>query len=449
MSGLLGSPLIRLAASRVRLPGRTLRLRLTLLYGGLFLLSGAVLLAITYLLVVGATSGFIFSTQTDHGRGHATIATGVHHGHPLVVVGAFAGRRRGPTNGAKGRASSRAQSVSRLQAQAERQHSDELHELLVQSGIALAGMAVVSIVLGWIVAGRALRPLRTITRTAREISASNLHRRLELDGPDDELKDLGDTIDGLLARLEASFRAQRAFVANASHELRTPLALTRAMLQFALADPELTLDSLKATCAEVLSAGVDHEQLLEALLTLARGQQGIERPTAFDLAPIAEAVVEAHRGQAADHQLTLDCDFEPAAVAGDPRLAERLIDNLIDNAVRHNIPGGTVRATLTASSAGSILAVTNTGLRVAPDQIARLLQPFRRLAPDRATDAPGHGLGLSIVAAIAGAHGAALDIQGNPDGGMAVAVVFGRQAPGGVADRPRGEPLSGCLARRA
>ncbi|HUA46637.1 MAG TPA: HAMP domain-containing sensor histidine kinase [Solirubrobacteraceae bacterium] len=412
--------MIRLASGR-HLPRRTLRLRLTLLYGGLFLLSGAVLLAITYLLVVNATSGFVFTTQTDHGHGRATIVTGVHDGHPLFA--------QGDTNPGRGAhpGSAHTQSVTQLQAQAEQQHNSELHELLRGSGIALAGMSLASILLGWIVAGRALRPLRTITAATCEISASNLHRRLALQGPNDEVKDLGDTIDALLARLEDSFHAQRAFVANASHELRTPLTLSRAMLQFALADPALTFDSLKATCADALSASAEHEQLLDALLTLAQSQQQIEQHETFDLAPIVKDVIEGRRQQAATHAVALDTALEAAPVCGDRRLTRQLVSNLLDNALLHNHPGGEARVTIEARARRTTLTVENTGPRVPPDQIERLLQPFRRLTTDRTSDTPGHGLGLSIVAAIAAAHDATLGIRPNQSGGLHVDVSFPRR----------------------
>jgi signal transduction histidine kinase len=406
-------------ASRPGTHRRTLRMRLTLLYGGLFLLSGAALLTITYLLVVNATSGFIFATPTDHGHGNATIATNLHSNHPLLAEG----QSKSPGTQAKG-PSSHGQSVTQLQAQADQQHSSELHQLLTESGIALTGMALVSILLGWIVAGRVLRPLRTITTTTREISAKNLNRRLALEGPEDELKDLGDTIDALLARLEGSFQAQRAFVANASHELRTPLALSRAMLSFALADPELTLDSLKATCEDVLDAGTDQEQLIEALLTLARSQQGLEHHETFDLASIAHDTIENHQRHAADQQLAIDAALSPAPISGDPRLARTLLTNLLENALRYNVPNGHVNITLDARGQHTTLTVANTGPQVPADQINRLLQPFRRLTPDRSDNDYGHGLGLSIVAAITTAHDATLNIQPRRDGGLHITIQF-------------------------
>jgi signal transduction histidine kinase len=430
----LSDRLIRLASPRHR-PPRTLRLRLTLLYGGLFLLSGAALLAITYVLVVNATGGFIFTTQIDHGHSRATIGgVNLHHDDP------FFGTTPAKRNGAPASApsSDHGPSTTQLQAQAQQQHNSELHQLLLNSGIALAGMSLASILLGWILAGRALRPLRTITATTREISAANLHRRLALEGPQDEVKDLGDTIDALLARLEDSFQARRAFVANASHELRTPLTLSRAMLQFALADPALTFDALKATCANVLDAGSDHEQLLDSLLALAQSQQHIEQHETFDLAPIVRDVIQARRETAATHNVTIHAALRTAPVSGDQRLARQLVSNLLDNALLHNHPGGEARVTIGAHPRRTMVTIQNTGPRVPPEQIQRLLQPFRCLATDRTADSPGHGLGLSIVAAIAAAHHATLEIRPNHTGGLHVEVSFPPPKPRSGA---RGLPI--------
>jgi signal transduction histidine kinase len=304
------------------------------------------------------------------------------------------------------------------------QRISDLHQLIIWSAIALAIMAIIAAGLGWIVAGRVLRPLRTITTTTREISAKNLHRRLALEGPNDELKDLGDTIDALLARLDGSFQAQRAFVANASHELRTPLALSRAMLSFALTDPKLTLDSLKAACEDVLDAGTDHEQLIEALLTLAKSQQDLEHHETFDLAAIARDVIQTHQPDTIDQQIRIDAALSPAPVSGDPRLARTLLTNLLENALRYNVPRGRINITLNAPGQHATLTVANTGPHVPADQIERLLQPFRRLAPDRANNDDGHGLGLSIVAAIANTHDATLNIKPRSDGGLHITIEF-------------------------
>jgi signal transduction histidine kinase len=399
-------------ADRPHLRRRTVRIRLTLMYGGLFLVCGAALLAITYLLVAHATirPGYVRTVRGDS-RG---LRGG--HGH---------GYRSTPLRSAAGEGV--------LTSVIRGQRISDLHQLLIWSGIALAIMAIIAAGLGWLLAGRVLRPLRTITTSTREISASNLHRRLALEGPDDELKDLSNTIDALLARLDGSFQAQRAFVANASHELRTPLALSRALLSFALADPEVTLDSLKSTCQEVLDAGTDQEQLIEALLTLAMSQQELEHHESFDLAEIAREVVEAHQARAADQLITIDTVLEQATVSGDPRLARTLLTNLFENALRHNLPGGQVSIALGAPAQRATLTISNTGPQVPADQIERLLQPFRRVAPDRGNAGAGHGLGLSIVAAIASAHDATLSIKPNPGGGLRVAIAFpaaaGRDAP--------------------
>jgi signal transduction histidine kinase len=309
------------------------------------------------------------------------------------------------------------------------QRVDELNQLEIESAIALGVIAILSALLGWLAAGRALRPLRTITATTRDISATSLDKRLALQGPPDELKDLGDTIDGLLARLEDSFTAQRAFVANASHELRTPLALSRAMLQFALADPQLTFGALKATCQDVLDAGSDHEQLIEALLTLARGQQGLEHHEPTNLAEVVADIVTAPRPPGTADGVTVDTALSPAWMSGDPRLIRQLVNNLVENALRHNVPDGNVRVTVEARTGHALLSVDNTGPAVPADQIDRLLQPFQRLKPDRTGDTVGHGLGLSIVRAIATAHDATLQTRPNVGGGLHVSVAFPLLAP--------------------
>lgn len=402
-------------ADRPKVPGRTLRMRLTLVYGGLFLLSGAALLAITYLLVVQNTRGFVFTTEI-HGH-HAAIGSVDFGSGPKHPAGSTK-----PTTSGK----TKPTAATRLASEAAAQHASELHELLLNSGIALAAMSLVSILLGWIVAGRVLRPLRTITATAREISASNLHERLALSGPDDELKELGDTIDQLLARLDGSFQAQRRFVANASHELRTPLALTRAMLEFALADPELTLVSLRSTCDEVLVTGAKQEQLIEALLTLARSQQGLECRKSFGLDLVTDKALLDGALELDRFAVTVQTSIQPAPAEGDMRLAERLVANLLSNAVRYNVPGGRVDVVTGLRAERPFVSVTNTGPVIPPDEVDRLLRPFQRLGDDSTyhREDDGVGLGLSIVQAIAGAHHARLDIEAPPAGGLVVTVTF-------------------------
>jgi signal transduction histidine kinase len=279
-----------------------------------------------------------------------------------------------------------------------------------------------------------LRPLRTITSTTRQISANDLHRRLALEGPDDELKELGDTIDELFGRLAASFDAQRRFVADASHELRTPLALSRAMLQVALADPELTLDSLRAVCDDVLCAGEEHEQLIEALLMLARSQRGLDHREPIELAAIVERVLADHQSLAEARGLTINSELDATAlIAGDPRLVSRLASNLVENAIRYNVPLGHIDVSVRGGAEHVQVIVSNSGPSIPAEHVERLVQPFQRLATTRGSEGDGHGLGLSIVAAIARAHDAALCVEPDPCGGLGVEVSF----PGGtVAEAP-------------
>jgi signal transduction histidine kinase len=309
--------------------------------------------------------------------------------------------------------------------------SDQVRQLLILSGVALAIMLAVSIALGWLMAGRVLRPLRTMTATTRQISEANLHQRLAVAGPGDELKDLADTIDELLARLDAAFDAQRdaldaqrRFVANASHELRGPLTLERAAIEVALADPEASVESLRATFQRVLAVSKQQERLINALLTLARGQAGLERREPFDLAAVTDEVLLARHAEVQRRQLRADAALHPTQALGDPRLAERLVGNLVDNAVRHNLPGGWFQVQTSTRAGRAELSVANSGPVVSPAEVNRLLRPFQRLGTDRTGHREGHGLGLSIVAAIAAAHDAELRLRARPEGGLEVVVHF-------------------------
>jgi signal transduction histidine kinase len=387
--------------SWLRLPGRTIRLRLTLIYGGLFLASGTGLLAVTYVLVAHRYRGDFFVEAGKNGIFSVLVGKAPAGG---VAAGPFLG----------------APSPRELAAQAHAQSTAALHQLLVQSTFALAVMAVLSIWLGWLVAGRALRPLRTIADAARDISASDLHRRLALEGPDDELKQLGNTFDGLLERLEASFAAQRQFVANASHELRTPLTYERALLEVALADPDATADTLRETCRQLLANGEHQERLIEALLTLSRGQRGLDRNDPVDLAAIAATSVDSIDSNG----LTIETGLRPAVTNGDPRLVERLVANLVQNAVQHNVPNGRIEVETETRAGRALIAVSNSGPVVSPDDVERLFQPFQRLEAERTGGTNGAGLGLSIVEAIALAHGADLQSRAQPEGGLHVEVSF-------------------------
>jgi signal transduction histidine kinase len=301
-----------------------------------------------------------------------------------------------------------------------------LPRLLAGSAVVLVVLVPVALALGWWVAGRFLRPLRAITSAARSISAGDLHRRLGIGGPADELTELGRTLDDLFARLQAAFDAQRHFVANASHELRTPLAGLRTLLEVALADPGADADTLRSVCEEALALGGHQERLVQALLVLATSERGVSRSDTLDLAQVVEGVLAPRRGGAAEAGIDLSGRLAPAVTAGDPRLIESLVANLVDNAVRHNRPDGRVEVATGTSGAHATVTVANSGPVVPDDQIQRLFQPFERLAPDRGGRRDGHGLGLAIVGAVARAHHAALTATARPGGGLLVTVRFAR-----------------------
>lgn len=446
-------------AKATRLPRRTVRLRLTLLYGAVFLLSGAALLTTTYFLVDAAT-GNAFIEQTKNG---VTIAgyqigtsppefgpsraiqtkgksTNFSVGVSLQAAGSKAGTgasggaltSNGPsfahgTPSAKQIASAQ-KHVAQQQAEFERfahaYQSSELHQLLIESGVGLAIMAVLSVALGWLMAGRVLRPLRTITTTTRNISASNLDQRLDVEGPDDELKELGDTIDGLLQRLEASFRSQRQFVANASHELRTPLARQRTLAQVALSDPDATADSLRAAHERILVSGEQQEQLIDALLTLSRAQSSALSLRSLDLADLVRELVAARKVEAETNEVRVVSSFEPARLDCDPRLVERLVANLLDNALRHNVAGGLVSVRTATRDGEAWLHVSNDGPAIEPKEVERLFEPFERLDGERTAAGEGFGLGLCIVRAVAAAHGASVGAMVRPSGGLSIEVRF-------------------------
>jgi signal transduction histidine kinase len=379
---------IRLVPRRWReLSAQSARLRLTLLYSGMFLLLGTAVVAIIFVAV---------STGIGFGSSSTAEAVASPSGTPAV------------------------------HAAVTQQHSADVARLLAVSWLTLALTAAASALLGWFAAGRVLRPLRNMTATARTISAGNLHQRLALSGPDDEFKQLGDTFDDLLGRLEASFAAQRRFVANAAHELRTPLTLERAVLQVALADPRANEETLRATCEELLASGRSQERLLDALLTLATGERGLERRELVDLAQLARDAARGAQADAEPDGLELITDPAPAVVVGDPALLKRLVANLVGNAVSYNQPGGRVEISTTTDLNRAILTVANTGPAVPPDAVERLFEPFQQLDRERTGSDGHHGLGLSIVRAIAAAHDATVVARPGTDGGLIVTVSFRR-----------------------
>jgi signal transduction histidine kinase len=388
---------------RIVLPGlarRTVRLRLTALYGVLFFVSGAVLLAIAGGFAVGRSSSAV----------------------------------RAVNNGVPAPGSALAKADARIR-QLQQQLADSQggahglsafsRNLIIASVIALGIMTVASGLMGWVIAGRALRPVREMTAAAQRISAHNLDERLAVSGPADELKELGDTIDGLLERLEGAFNAQRRFVANASHELRTPLATMRASLDVAVAKPEPAPPQTIALAARLRTELDRIDSLLEAFLVLARAQHR-------DLPGRALLPVEYIVGAALANQQAaisaMNLTVQDASglggmwVTGSHALLSRMVENLIDNAVCHNSDGGWISITTQASDGRARLVVENGGEVLDQRQVSELSHPFRRLGADRIGSDKGSGLGLSIVAAIAEAHGGTLDLRARPGGGLRVGI---------------------------
>jgi signal transduction histidine kinase len=299
---------------------------------------------------------------------------------------------------------------------------DQLHALFILCGIALAIMAVVSIGLGWLVAGRALSPIREMTSDARHISAENLHERLGVQGPTDELKDLGDTIDDLLARLETAFEAQRRFVANASHELRTPLTMMRTSVDVAVgkAQPPAEVRVLAGKVGEGLD---EADRILEGLLLLARAQRGaLGDLTAISLPDLVESAIAADQAEITGKSLTVQNQLLPATVMGNEVLLALMVANVIDNAVRHNVEGGVVHISNDFDGVVARLVVENGGEVLDEHEVQLLGEPFQRIGAERLASGHGAGLGLSIVSAISAAHGGALRLSARPEGGLTVVI---------------------------
>jgi len=376
---------------------RTVRVRLTVLYGALFLVSGAVLLAIA--------SGVVVSSSR-------TSVTAVNQAalSPLTQD------------------QIRIHELQAELASAEAQiHSGVSHGLLVGSAIALGIMTVVSLVLGWIVAGRVLRPLRQMTVTTRRISADSLHERLAVAGPGDELKDLADTIDGLLERLEGAFAAQRRFVANASHELRTPLTTMRASVDVAVAKPG-PVPAQTIALADRLRGELDQvDGLLDGFLALARAQHGdLPGQATLSLEYLTAAALAVRAGPIAARHLTVHhaTGQDGTWVTGSQALLCRMVDNVFDNAIGHNRDAGWISVTTGADAGVAHLVVETGGDVLDQDQVSQLAQPFRRLGADRTGSDRGSGLGLSIVEAIAAAHGGTLGLRARPEGGLRVSIAL-------------------------
>ncbi len=388
------------------------RSRLTLLYASLFTLGGTTLVLITYVLVAHTLD----STTTSR------IPPSIQ---PVIGKCVVAAQTRGGLGALNQCARLYASGV---EAGASAQRGATLAHLLTYSLLSLAGVTLLAAVAGWIVAGRILRPVHRLTAAARAASEQNLSQRIALQGPRDELRELADTFDTMLERLDRAFTSQRQFIANASHELRTPLTLMRTAMDVVLAKPEPTREELVSMAADVRQA-VDHsERLIEALLVLARNDQARALTDPLDLAAVAEDALEGRTANG----ITTTTTLGEAPVTGDGVLLERLVANLLDNAERYNIAGGTVTISTAVHDATSVLRVVNTGAVVPANMVERLFLPFTRL--DDRTRHDGFGLGLALVSSIAAVHNGTVDATAVPTGGLDITVCIPRRQS---ADTPR------------
>jgi signal transduction histidine kinase len=436
----------------------TLRIRLTLLYGACFLAAGAGLLAIN--------DGLYASSQTAQVTLHGGAALKVPG--PLAALQILTSIR--PAHGTLSGSGSQAQiaissggqvtrahppskqliqaiktfsrgaqrQISGLTRQANfvlaRQKQTSLSSLETKSWIALGIMTLVSIVLGWLVAGRALVPLRVMNRRARAITEDNLHERLGVSTRRDELGELAASFDELLARLERAFESQRQFVANASHELRTPLTLERALMELALADPEPSVESMRHAVERVLASNQQQERLIEALLTLARGQAGAGSSDRVDLAAVVAEELALRQTRFDAAEIKVRGQLGEAEAVGDPALLTRAVANLLENALVHNVSGGWVEVETRTVDGSAVLRVANGGEMVPAERVAELTEPFRRLAGERT--GTGLGIGLSIVASIARAHNAELRLTALDGGGLEVNLTVPAALPPGSVHAP-------------
>jgi signal transduction histidine kinase len=395
----------------------TLRMRLTFVYGGLFLLAGLVLLGVTYLLVEQQLPGTGNMVQIKV-AGQINPGTTPDDLLDQQFVVSSTGQRIGT-----------AEVPKYLEEQQRKLRGDALSSLVTQGGIALGLVGGASIALGWLIAGRVLAPLHRVTDTARRIANSrgaelSLHERIGLERGDDDVKELADTFDTMIERLDRSFEGQRRFVANASHELRTPLTLNRALVEVAMNRKTASSD-VKQLGETLLEINSRHERLINGLLLLARSENEVLDRTEIDLADVVSHVVAQAAGEARAAEVTVTEDAQEAVTTGDPVLLERLAQNLLENAIRHNQPGGFARIASRVRPDGQVeLELVNSGLTIPPYDIPGLFEPFRRLDDDRLVTSKGAGLGLSIVRSVARAHGGDVVAKPRSGGGLVVTVTL-------------------------
>ena len=405
-----------------RLWPQKVRTRLTLIYAALFFAAGSALLGLTYGLVASSLSARPAAAATTSTQELNTL---IHECKPesYVVKGKHLVAIPPPFLPACKQA--KAAYYAGTAAGLEAQRQSALSELLSFSLVGLAVMTVASGGLGWVMSGRVLRPVRVITETARRASEQHLGERLALTGARDELKELADTFDGMLERLDAAFTTQRRFVANASHELRTPLTVMRTAIDVTLAKPSPTARQLTDMAVRVRRSIDRAESMVEALLTLAVSDQGKLSTEFSDLATWAEDAIDAAAPEIERLDLRVDALLDPAETTGDPQLLERMIWNLVDNAVRHNEPGGWIRLRTGSSDAAVYLEIANSGPFIPDDAVPLLFEPFRRMEA-RTGVRDGVGLGLSITRSVVTAHRATVTARSQPDGGLDISVVIPR-----------------------
>jgi len=426
----------------------TVRLRLTAWYASIFLVGGAVLLAFSYLIVSRNTSSFPIRVKEQlAARGSAlAILPGGKVEIPPPPVGATKVLPPGGSPRLTLLSGPDQRLLRRLEQQrhlAEQKVSGDLHRrTAIDFALALLGTTLVSLLAGWIAAGRALRPVARITAAARRVAAEgDLAERIALDGPADELRELADTFDAMLERLDRAFASQRSFVANASHELRTPLAIMRAEIEERLDDPSVSKDELMQMAAVVRDAVDRSEALIAGLLMLARGQVDLRKDESIELAELARTVAARSEPEAVARGVDIETLGAPVYCRGDRELLERLVVNLVENALRYNEVGGFIRLEIEENEHGATLRVSNGGKAVPGEAVPHLFEPFYRVEQSRSRESGGAGLGLSIVAAVAAAHGGTAAASIRDTGGLIVTVTLPPESTpsGGAGQLPAGE----------
>jgi signal transduction histidine kinase len=402
--------------------GLTIRLKLTLWYGCLFLLGGVILIAANYFMVRDS-----LSIAPEKARAAVAEQFGID---PKILE--FIGGP-GPRGEMERYITIEGVPLPRLLGEAQRELKEEaLRQLWTRSLIALAIMAVIVFALAWLLAGRMLRPLHAITSAARRLSGSTLHERINLRGPRDELKELADTFDSMLGRLDTAFTAQKEFVANASHELRTPLTIIRTEVDVALSDPDVSPEELQEMGTAITEAVDRSEGLIDGLLVLATAD-GSPTLSDLDLAEVAADQVHLSSSDADALGLRLELDLQPAWVKGEPALIERMVGNLVENAIRHNLPDGWFSVKTRIAGGSAVLTVANSGAIMPPEELEKLFERFYRPDRSRSRKTGGFGLGLSIVKSVVTAHGGTVQLAGLAQGGLEVTVTLPAGTPPATA----------------